>query len=83
MPYPDFKEVVYLLGSSNLFQLDKYKHDLAKTHSQILIYLCMLLRFEKEWSSSGEINISSQKVVKYYRGFITICLMSFQSFTEI
>ena len=36
--YPDFREVVYLPGSSNVFQLDKYKHDLAKAYSQISFY---------------------------------------------
>ena len=59
--YPDFREVVYLPGSSNVFQLDKYKHDLAKAFSQISFYLCMLLHFEQGQSSSGKINLSPQK----------------------
>ena len=45
--YLDFKEVGYLPESSNIFQFDKYKHDLAKPYLQILFYLCMLLHFEK------------------------------------
>ena len=59
--YPDFKEIFYLPGSSNVFQLDKYKHDLAKPYSQILFYPCMLLHFEKGQSSSGKINPSPKK----------------------
>ena len=59
--YPDCKEVFYLPGSSNVFQLDKYKHDLAKPYSQILCYLCMLLHFEKGQPSSGKINVSPKK----------------------
>ena len=59
--YPDFKEIFYLPGSSNVSQLDKYKHDLAKPYSQILFYLCMLLHFKKGQSSSGKINPSPKK----------------------
>ena len=59
--YPDCKEVFYLPGSSNVFHLDKYKHDLAKPYSQILCYLCMLLHFEKGQPSSGKINVSPKK----------------------
>ena len=58
--YSDFKEVFYLPGSSSVFQLDKYKHDLAKAYSQILFYLCMLLHFEKGQSSSRKINLSQK-----------------------
>ena len=56
--YADFKEVFYLPRSSNVFQLDKYKHDLAKPYSQILFYFNMLLHLEKGQSSPGKINIS-------------------------
>ena len=59
--YPDFKEVFYLPRSLNVFQLDKYKHDLAKPYSQILFYLCMLLHFEKGQQSLGKINLSPKK----------------------
>ena len=59
--YPDFKEVFYLPRSLNVFQLDKYKHDLAKPYSQILFYLCMLLHFEKGQPSSGKTNLSPKK----------------------
>ena len=59
--YPDFKEVLYLPGSSNAFQLDKYKHDLAKPYLQILFYLCMLLHFEKGQPSSGKKKLSPKK----------------------
>ena len=59
--YPDFKEVFYLPGSSNMFQLHKYKHDLAKPYLQMLFYLCVLIHFEQGQSLSGKINISPQK----------------------
>ena len=60
--YPDFKEAFNFPESSNMFQLDKYKHDLAKPYSQIVFYLCMLLHFEKGQSSSGKINLSPKKL---------------------
>ena len=44
-----------------MFQLDTYKHDLAKPYSQILFYICMLLHFEKGQSSSRKINLSPKK----------------------
>ena len=56
-----YPEVFYLPGSSNVFQLDKYKHNLAKPYSQILFYLCMLLHFEQGQSSSGKKTLSPQK----------------------
>ena len=57
----DFKEVFYFPGSSNVFHLDKYKLDLTKLYSQILLRLCMLLHFEKGQSSSGKTNFSPKK----------------------
>ena len=59
--YPDFKVVFYFPGSSIVFQLDKYKHGLAKPYSQILFYLCVLLHFKQGQSLSGKINLSPQK----------------------
>ena len=46
---------------SNVFQLEKYKYDLAKPYSQILFYLCILLHSGKGQSSSGRINLSPKK----------------------
>ena len=74
----------YFPGSSNVFQLDKYKHDFAKPYSQILFYLFILLHFENRQSSSGKINLSPKNLsCQGLRKKMSFYLMNSQIFTEI
>ena len=78
------KKFFYLPGSSNVFRLDKYKHDLAKPCSQVLFYLLILLHFENRQSSSGKINLSPKNLS--YQGLrkkMSFYLMTSQIFTEM
>ena len=44
--YPDFKEVCFVPGTSEMFKINLYKESLGKPYSQVVIYLCNTSGFE-------------------------------------
>ena len=54
--YPDFKDVICMPGSDESFKLNKYKDELCKPYSQILLYLCLASQFNDLNTSDGASN---------------------------